>query len=565
MNRREFAKATGIAAFACSAIAREALAGPGEATANAFDSIDPIYGRLVKVNDSHVPQCLERQQLSDSHRWFGGFSDEHGIFFAGVTSNYLAELACAYSASESVYYRSDELLKRMQMAVGSLRRMQHDDGTIDCSVTNFHSPPDTAFTMEYLCAVYVVLQRHGSEAVAKLLDGLREFIVKGGDALTTGGIHTPNHRWGVCMALARANSLFPHPQYVARIDEWLHEKIDIDPDGQFSERSTSAYSPWTDRWLLTVARLLDRPDLYEPVRRNLEMTMYYVHPDGEVATEASRRYDQYSRGPMTNYYYPYRYMALLDRDGRFAAMARRIEQTTALQPLSCFSPNLLLDFMESPSYGRAMPESVPPPTDYAKVYSHSQLARLRRGDISATILACNPTFFTFRQGKAVLESLRFASAFFGKGQFEGEALETNGAGYVLRQNLEACYYQPLSDDRLPGDGDWARMDLSLRPKSNRQKLQAVATISELKGRFLIAIDIRGTDDVPVAVELAFRHGGQLKGVEKVPGVDHAYLLPSGIGQYACDGDVISFGPGRAEHAWTQLRARCRKPMPCPCI
>ena len=45
--------------------------------------------------------------------------------------------------------------------------VQHDDGTIDLHSTNFHSTPDTAFFVNYLSPVYIVL---------KNLDQLNKFI-----------------------------------------------------------------------------------------------------------------------------------------------------------------------------------------------------------------------------------------------------------------------------------------------------------------------------------------------------------------------------------------------------
>lgn len=80
------------------------------------------------------------------------------------------------------------------------------------------------------------------------------------------------------------------------MDEWLRKGIDIDADGQYEERSTYIYTPLTNRCLVTIAKLIQREELLESVRKNLEMTFYYIHPNGEIATEASGRQDQFQVG-----------------------------------------------------------------------------------------------------------------------------------------------------------------------------------------------------------------------------------------------------------------------------
>jgi hypothetical protein len=160
--------------------------------------------------------------------------------------------------------------------------------------------------LEPVTAAATILRRTPWAALRAFGGQLDAFMIRAGEALVAGGVHTPTHRWVVAAALARLHALHPEGRYVARVDEWLAETIDIDPDGQFTEKSTSVYSPVVDRALLTIASRLDRPSLRDPVRKNLEMTLHYVHPDGEVVTEASRRQDKYQRGSMGRYYYSYR-------------------------------------------------------------------------------------------------------------------------------------------------------------------------------------------------------------------------------------------------------------------
>lgn len=557
MRRRDFLKTTaGMTALgAWSAVGVRAR----ESTASADP--DALVRELVRANDEHVARLLPRQERRASHRRVGGLPDEHGIYTAGGAAGFVSALACASCAPGSGFLHSTALVEPLQLAVRFLLEVQHDDGTIDLHTTNFHSPPDTAFVLDALCPACTVLQRDAWPPLAAVVADLRRFAVRAGAALVSGGVHTPNHRWVVCAALARLNALSPAPDYVARIDQWLAEAVDIDPDGQFTEKSTAVYSPVVDRALLTVARLLDRPALREPVRRNLEMTLFYVHPDGEVVTEASRRQDRYQRGSLARYYYAYRALALLDGNGRFAAMARQIEQAER--------PRLtgeLPAFLEEPGLQQPLPAGAPLPTDYVRVFSYSGLARIRRGHVSATILADNSSLFSLRKGTAALEAVRLASAFFGKGQFVGDRLEVRGGRFILRQALDGPYYQPFSAEqvaagvavRMAPNGTLAADSRAVRARSNVQTLDSVVEITEANGAFELDVAVGGTDEVPVAVELAFRHGGRLHGVEAVPGLQDAFLLKEGTGRYTLGADTITFGAGRAEHTWTQLRGALPK-------
>ncbi|NOY60016.1 MAG: hypothetical protein GXO75_13955, partial [Calditrichaeota bacterium] len=189
-------------------------------------------------------------------------------------------------------------------------------------------------------------------------------------------------------------------------------------------------------------------------------------------------------------------------------------------------------------------------------FKHSNLARIRRGEVSATVLAENPIFFSFHKGTAAL-SMRFASAFFGKGQFKGETLEVEDGKYIMRQKLDGPYYQPFPKDNIPAGGDW-KENKKLRTKSEIQHLESIVEVAEQNGGFEITIDIHGTDNVPVAVELAFRRDGRLKGVHKVDNIKDAYILRKGFGEYSFDKHIITFGLGHAEHTWTQLRGADKK-------
>lgn len=519
-----------------------------------------MFLRLLKANDEAVSRMLQAAAGGAAMR-------------AGRGSD-VAGLVAAYCAPESSFYRSESLIPRIESRAQTLLDTLHPDGLLDAG--NLSSPPDTAFVVEAIAAALVVARQSQDQRLARVQATLDRFLLRVGEALVTGGIHTPNHRWVICAALARIHSLFPSPKYVDRIDDWLGEGIYQDADGLFPERSPN-YARVEVNCFLTMARLLNRPALLEPVRRHLMANLYLMQPDGELETIHSRRQDQERPVHVSNFYLQYRYMAIRENNTTWAAVARLIAERPGEGLVEGTNP--VVYFLEDPLLRKPLPEGGTVPANYSRVFANSHLVRIRRGERAASIyggndqpvgiasgLAHNPTFFHFRNGKAVLNSVRMGGAFFSLGVFRAEGVKVDGPQCVLQQRLEAPYYLPLPREYRRANGDypltpvkdgrfWSKLDFPHRQMSGVQVLDQKVTIVEKEGRFELHFEITGHDRVPYAIELAFRPGGQFDGAFREAalrggaiGVEgKALFLTGGLGTYRLGETGIEFGPGQAEH------------------
>ena len=492
---------------------------------------------VVARNDAAVRELLQSQITDSSSPWRGSVPDQFGLHSAHSAAGVAETMSASLVHPQSRFRGDPMLLERIKMAAEFLERSQSARGNIDLLTTNFDSPPDTGFVVHSVATAAIVGRMHGALEVT---EALQPFLLKAGAGLAVGGVHTPNHRWVIGSALAQINELFPDARFVRRIDEWLAEGIDIDADGQFTERSTLTYNVVTDRALLVMATKLRRPELVDPVRRNLRALAYLLHADGEVVTEISRRQDQYTRGNISGYWFPLTWLAVTDGDPLFSTMAAQAGEGARLSTL-----------LEYQDLSKALPAAGPLPDDYEKAFPEVGISRIRRGPLSATlILGGSSRLIALRYGSAVVEGIRFATSFFGKGQFVPDAAERRDSTYRFRQSLQAPYYQPLSRQITPETWTSTRNE---RRQSEVARLEQTAEISEIGRGFRLRLQSSGTKGVPISVEICFREGGQLEGCTPVPGSADAFLLERGTGVFRSGRNEVRFGPGSAPHRYVQLR------------
>ena len=514
-----------------------------------------LMKKLILNNDAKVKSILNKAPFDPTIKLSS---------FRGVASS-ITTMTASMCNPGSEYYKSNLLTEKLNQAADILLQEQYEDGTLDAG-GNRQSPPDTAFILEYICPAAVILKNNKQNDLALLKDKLKKFILNAGEAMITGGVHTPNHRWVICAALANINSLYPDVRYVRRIDEWLAEGIYINEDGNYSERS-GIYSAVIDKALITMFRMLNRPQLLEIVNKNLTTYFYYTEPNGDLVTVDSKRQDQFMNIKVTNFYLPYRYMAIRTGNPMFAHMVDVIENLPEF--VNDILPNSLAFFMENEGLRKQIMVNGKAANDFEKFFAISNLARIRRGKTSVTLFggndkpimivsgrSSNPNFLMYRKGDAILKYMRLSTSFFRMGYFSSDGIVKEGNKYILKETKEVDYYQPLAKEFRKADGDyklsesqdgrfWNKMDFDSRIKSNVKKQVTVIEITENNGALSLDFKVDGPPNVEVTIEMCFKEGSSIIGA--VLDEKKNYFLKSGTGELSVGEDSIQFGPGKFEH------------------
>ena len=515
---------------------------------------EPLVGEL----DQQVSGVLTRQVLDAENPYCGGFMD--GDRLVGSQSiSAVASLGYAYLLAESRHYRSEELLQRILLAAEFARRHRNPSGCFDLLTTNFDSAPDTGFVVQAIAPVVFAARQQAAddEGAAEIADALGELIQTAAPGMVAGGFHTPNHRWVLVAALAQAQALYPALDVSATVDAYLDEGIDINADGEYSERSTGVYNAVVNRALIRAAHVLARPDLLEPVRRNLDLSYHLLHADATAVTSISTRQDRDTRAVPTGLADGYHALAHLDGNGFYAAVADWLVAHGG--GLVCL-PNYVLH----PEWRAARIERTPLPERYSRVYPASGLWRVRRGAVSATAVAGLTAPFSVVCGQAELAAVKISSTYFATGQFVGEDFAEADKGvrmqhkgrnriYPEKDYVGGIYWLPIAEQV---DADNWREVRGRRETYQLPPLKVELHAEEVAGGFDLHIRTAGgVDGVPLQIEGVFEPGGTLEMdsalVEGRAG--DTVFLKAGYALYRVGDDAIRIGPGAMEHTMWRMR------------
>jgi hypothetical protein len=514
-----------------------------------------LMQKLILNNDANVKKKLQEQAIDANIR----LSSYRSL--AGE----IAVMSASISNSASEYYKSKTVIERLNHNTDVMLKGQYSDGTVDAG-GNRQSPPDTAFVLESICSAATVLKLNKQKDLDEVKNKLKKFIQNAGEAMITGGLHTPNHRWVISAALANINSLYPDVRYINRINQWLAEGIYLNQDGHYSERS-GVYSAVIDKAFITMARLLNKPELLNVVQKNLTTYYYYTEPNGDLVTVDSKRQDQFINLTVSKFYLLYRFMAIHTGNPKFIYMVNLIESSTDFAH-SILSDSLV-EFMANPELQQQIPLEAIIENDFEEFFAVSNLARIRRGKTSITLFggndkpviivsgrSSNPNFLMYRKGDAVLKYLRLSSSFFRMGYFSSDGIEKVGNKYILKEMKVGDYYQPLAPEFRKEDGDyelseskdgrfWNKMDFDNRIVSNVKTQTTVIEIEENNGELSLDFKVDGPPNVKITIEMCFKEGTQIAGASL--GEKGNYFLKSGNAQLSMGTDSIQVGPGLVEH------------------
>lgn len=504
-------------------------------------------------------QCLDEKSI-----WYGGFNPAISYGTWSVLFSALFEALPLYCDPRSNQYKSEALLYKIQLNSEFLLKYQHRSGLISLRDCNIESPPDTAFMVNDLCICHFYIEKVNLPELNEIDKNILTFLERTKKGLITGGFHTPNHRWVICCALGMLYKIFGDEALKVRAGDYLNEGIDINEDGEWTERSNGVYNAVSDLYMIHIGEIWGVERAFEAVIKNLDMMKYLLHPDDYIVTEYSTRQD---RGQIASldarYTIAYQLMAARKGDGEYVYIAERAVERAdkfgrILMYAELYKDEMLADIPAMPvsdQYIKMINRDAVTKVPKAKSNFGDSVLRYRNKDLSITLMAGQPDFLFFQYGEARIFGIRFTAGWFGMGGISFPGIEEIGEKkFRMSTVVKGKYWQVLPRATAEAyQGNFDAMPNETREDIGKVEFFAECIVTLLEDGLELELTTRGFDFLYTQLVCMFDKTGQIYGEDIDKMNEWVNRQNSGKSVYTAGNSAIELQGSGAEHDIAVIR------------
>lgn len=502
---------------------------------------------MLRTHDGRIAKLIEQQNLDPSDSRYGGVWRPDFDIEPRTCGFHLSEILWGYLTPRSRWYKDERAAAAISALLVYAKNHQRPDGCFDLSSCNFASPPDTAFMVNCMLNGWWLLEKAEDADFDWLRQPMLDIMDKAADGIAAGGFHTPNHRWAIAACLLSLEKIFRREALGSRARQYLNEGLDINEDGEFAERSSGGYNMVNDDQMIRLYLATGNKKFLEAAAANLEMMYCYFDPDNSIFTNNSTRQDMGRKSFAEGYYILYLLVGyLLGREdlGRMAGWLWREARSRGVTPEG-IEWILLMPEMD----GWAEDDGFEPPIrEYNRLFPGSDIARIRKGDWSVSLMKGKANFLYFQHKSFTVYAVIYANLC-DRRNFLADTLEKTENGYIMKACAESWYYLPYAEP--PATSDWWAMDCpNTRERINGVPLETTVEVVLQEDGIDLHLKTEGVERLPLRMEFAFQPGGYVRTehfVQNARAGEQINIIDGMVEASGARGETILLGPAFSEH------------------